>query len=526
VFWLAGVGGKRHITRQMSTIRMHRITARTWAIIATVIGALSLAMALSGEFETMLAWWMAIILLLPPLLWAQKNRYVSLKIICFLAFMTQFVSLPFFYFDRDNFAWHHVKPFGFTALDALPILSKVMLFLFFLIVFFKLLYRLRLFDVSSNPLSGRVQLPVAKSKGTSFFALKANYLKQGRYSRLYGVLIVLIIILAVPLNLWMYSQGISIVGVEAPKLPYRVSGILHYFAVFTVPLLLGFLYWKTKRNLFLAMILLMYAWILGLTTISRFALLIMMLPVLAFAWLDQRRWLLMVAGIGAVVGFAVVSLARNFVHVVAGNEVSADTKKSIQTIIVDIFTQPDSPFREADFMIRTFVGIFDRIDGFGNLVMSRFYDPNAVLSPLGFLLRMIWRPFAPLDVDLHHIQWQGDILPFGFYNGGALLSNTIIVGNASLLWIVASAFVAAFMLVLVEKNAYSVTVRYGLSDLFAPALIGFLAIVFFIENGGSITFLAPLLFLIITNLLSRLCRFNRPKSSTASTPTIHKIQGF
>ncbi len=500
---------------------MRRITVRKLFIFASVFGALSFAMALSGEFEAMLAWWMVIILLMPPLLWAQKNHYISLKVICFLSFMTQFVSLPFFYFDRDNFAWNHVKPFGFTAVEALPILSKIMLFLVILIISFKLLYRLHIFGGSSNPNYGRAQRSSALSKGTSFFAYKAHFLNPSRYSRIYGFVIFLIIILVVPLNLWMYSHGISIVGVQAPKLPYKMSGILHYLAVFIVPLLIGFLYWKTRRNFFLVMILICYSWILGLTTVSRFALLIVLLPVLAFAWLDQRRWLLMFASMGALVGFAVVSLARNFVHIVSGNEVGAYTGNSILSIILDIFTEPDTPFREADFLIRTFVGIFDRIDGFGNLVMSKFYDPNAVLSPLGFLLRMICRPFAPFDVDLHHIQWQGNVLPFGFYNGGALLSNAIILGNASLLWIVASAFVTALMLVLVEKNVNIVIASYGLSNLFAPALIGFLAIVFFIETGGSITFLAPLMILIIANLLSPIYRFIRHKFSSTSGPAPH-----
>jgi len=500
---------------------MRRIVTRKLLIGISTVGIVSLAMALRGEIETMIAWWMAIMLLLPPLLWAQKNRYVSLKIICFLAFMTQFVSLPFFYFDRDKFPWNHVKPFGFTALEAWPILSKVTLFLVFLIVFFKLLYRLRIFGGSSNPLYDIAHIPAEKPIETTFIGEKAHYLKPSRYSRFYGFFIVLVIISIVPLNLWMYSQGISIVGVQAPKLPYKLSGLLHYLAVFVIPLLLGFLYWRSKRNLFLVMILLCYALLLGLTTISRFALLIVMLPILAFAWLDQRRWLLIFSGTIAVVGFAVVSLARNFVYLVAGDEVIADTSKSIPTIIGDLFAQTDSPFLEGDFLVRMFVGIFDRIDGFGNLVMSRFYDPNAVLSPLGFLLRMICRPFAPMDVDLHHIQWQGDMLPFGFYNGGALLSNAVILGNAGLLWIVASALVAAFMLVLVEKNAYSVTVSYGLSELFSSALIGFLSIVFFIETGGSITFLAPLILLIMANLLSPVFRLIRSKSSSTIARRTH-----
>ena len=501
-----------------SLFRMSIKTTRTSVIGASLVGALSLAMAVSGEFEAMLAWWMAILILLPPLLWALKTRYLTLKIICFLAFITQIVTLPFFYFNREafTFVWGHVKPFGFTAVEALPMLSKVMLFLVCLIIFFKMLHRLHLFDRSSNPHSARFRLPSVQSKAMSFLAEKAHFFKPSRYSRFFGLLIVIIISVATPMNLWMFSQGISMVGVDPPNLPYRLSGILHYFAVFMVPLLLGILYWKSKQSFFLTMILFCYSWILGFTSISRFALIIVMLPIFTSAWLERRFLLLTFVGLGTVVGFAMVSSERRFVHIVTDGKAGADTGDGILTIITNILTEPDSPISDINFFLNTFVSIFDRIDGFGNLVMSNFYDPHAVLSPTGFLLRMIWRHFAPLDVDLHHIQWQGNILPIGFYNGGALLSNTIIIGNASLIWIVASALVTAGILVLLEKSAYRIIGRYGLNDSFASVIIGFLAIIFFIETGGSVTFVMPLLLLCIASVLPPLYRFNRPKSFVAS----------
>lgn len=506
---------------------MRRKTAQTLAIGASLIGVGSLAMAVSGEFEAMLAWWMVIVLLLPPLWWALKTRYVALKIICLLAFITQFVTVPFFYFNRDAFAfnWGHVNPFGFTAVDALPMLSMVMLFVVCLIIFFKLLYRFRLLGDSGNLQSDRFQLHSVQSKERSFLAEKAHFLKPSRHSLVYGLLIVLVISVVSVLNLWMFSQGISMVGVEPPNLPYKLSGILHYLTVYVVPLLLGCLYWKSKKSFFLTIILLCYSWVLGLTSISRFALIVVILPVLASAWLDRRRWLLMFIGLGTVGGFAMVNSARSFVHIVTAGKAGADTGKDILTIIADILTEPDIPIREADLFLKTLLSIFERIDGFGNLVFSKFYDPNAVIGPLGFLLRMIWRPFAPVDIDSHHMEWQGNVLPEGFVNGGALLSNAVILGNANLLWIVASALVAAGILVLLEKSVQRVIARYGLPDPLASALIGFLALIFFIETGGSPTFVVPLLLLSIASLLPPFYRFNRPKSSAASAHSAHSGHG-
>src|SRR5260221_2514209 len=116
----------------------------------------SIGLALASEWSAVLAWWIAIALLLPPLLWALKTRYVVLITICSIAFATQFATVPFFYVNRENFAWGHVKPFGFTAWEAFPILGKVSLFLFALVVFFRWFYPISLFGGSLRKLRSRM----------------------------------------------------------------------------------------------------------------------------------------------------------------------------------------------------------------------------------------------------------------------------------------------------------------------------------------------------------------------------------
>lgn len=493
------------------TVGVRRKTAQGLAIGTTVIGVASIAMAIGGEFETMLAWWMATALLVLPLLSALYTPYVALKTICLLTFITQFVTLPVFYIDRDDFAWGHVKPFGFTAMEAWPILAKVLLFLACLIVFFKLLYRFRFFGGACLPHSGRFQLSVEQSKMTAFLAKNANSLKSRQRTWIYFVIIILVISVMIPLNLWMFSRGISIVGVEPPELPYRLSGILHYLSKFIIPMLLGYLYWKTRRGFFPMALLLGYALILGLSSVSRSVLIMVMLPVLALAWLDRRRWLLAIAGLGTVIGYASVTLARSFVHLVVGERTVTLTDGGMVPILHTMLTDPESHLVEFNFLWRNLIGIFGRIDGFENLVMAQYYDPNGVVGPLGFLLRMIWRPFAPIDLDLHHVQWQGNLLPEGFVNGGALLSNAVILGNASPLWIVGSAMVTACAMVVLEKSTFRVVARYGLPDLLASGIIGLLSIFFFIESGGASVFVVPFLLLLIASCLPPLCRFDRPK---------------
>ena len=484
------------------------LTVQTLAIGATLIGFASIAIAVSGEYEALMAWWMVIFLLLPPLIWALNTSYVALKTICLIAFTAQFVTVPIFYMDRDTFSWGHVKPFGFTAIEALPMLSKVALFLVFLIVFFKVLYDLPISGCTAQRRSKKFQSSATQLTLWAVIVENTHSLKPGRNAWIYVGLIFLVISVATVINLWMFSQGISIVGVEPPRLPYRLSGILHYLTRYIIPLLLGYLFWKTKRGFFPTAVLMGYGLILGVSSVSRSALAYVMLPVLLAAWCDKRWALLIFTSLGTTIGFSLVSFARNFVYIVIDGKTGALNDTDVLCILINVLLDPDSPLGEVDFLLRAVVGIFNRMDGFENMVMSHFYDPNAVLEPVKLLLGMIWRPLAPIDNALHSIQWQGSVPPEGFFCGGVLLSNVVILGNANLMWVIASAVVVACTLVLLEKSAHRVTARYGLPDMLASSLIILLSIIFFNETGGSSIFLVPLLLLIVASLLPPLYRFN------------------
>lgn len=485
----------------------------------------SLGLALAGEYDTVLAWWVAIALLLPPLLWALKTRYTALVTICSIAFATQFVTLPFFYLNRDKFAWGHVKPFGFTALEAFPMLAKVSFFLLAMVMFFRWFYRISF--VGGSPHNLKVRLPQSwlfeistKKNQGAIVALKPHHNAQ-----LFVLFIIAIITAMVPLHFWMFSQGISLVGVEPPNLPYKISGFLHYFTKYIIPLVLGYLYLKTGRGFFPMVLLLTYAWILGLSSVSRSALVLVMLPVLALAWLDCRRLLLLVAGLGTLLGFSTVSLARAFVHIVVGGKSGAVTESGIGAILFEIINDPSSQLMDVDFLFLGLVGVFDRVDGFSNLVMSQYYNPNEVIGVFGFILRMISRKLAPFDLDLHHIQWQGNVLPEGFVNGGALLSNAVIVGNEGLWWVLIGAMVTALTLVILEKSTERLFMRYRASGLIGTGVISFLCMTYFIETGGSEIFVYPFIMIFIASWLPPLFRLDgkrrtKPKIYGSSQVTI------
>ena len=472
-----------------------------WGFIFIIV---SLAFFVSGELVTLMTWWLMISLLLPPLVWTFRTRYVALKTICGVSFITQFLTLPFFYHYRNEFAWGHVKPFGFTVIEALPILAKVSLFLFSLIIFFKFFYSATLFgrrcNKIENDFSAHEAIKVSVNKQNDFD------LRSNKNTGLFALLIIMIIGVLIPLNLWSYSQGVGLTGVEPPHLPYKLSGILFYLMKYITPMLLAYLYSQTNRGWFLMLLMLTYAWILGLCSVSKGAVLIVMFAVLVLSWIDNRKIMLVVAGMGTLLGVAVAAGARAYVYIIFDGKAGGDTSEGILKLLFNTLSELDKSIWNFDYLPLIINGILNRIEGFENLVMAQFYDPYAVDGPWQFVLRMIWKGLAPYDVNLHHMQWQGNILPEGFNNGGALLSNAVIVGNSGFWWIVVSAMVTSFFLVILEKSCNRIKYKYTGFELVSTPVIFFMSYLYFANTGGDPMFIFSLLLLLFVSWMPPLFR--------------------
>ena len=482
-------------------------TRRFYYGVTTVLLA-SIIFAFAGEFETVLAWWSSILLLLPPLLVAFQTPYVSLRTVCGISFLTQFITLPFFFLYKDDFVWGHVKPFHFTASEAFPILTKVSLFLCVLVICFKFFYPILFFGGSSLKYNKAISLnniTQDRSKISSFFEAKKN-----RHKLLFSLLLILLLLLLVPLCLWSYSQGIGLTGVQSASLPYRLSGIIFYLTKYITPAILVYFYSKTNRGWPLMLLILAYSLVLGLTSVSKASVLFLVLPVLILALLDKRIFMFGVAFIGMLVGISFSSLARTYVYIVTDGKTGADTSNSIIKLIVNIITVPDSPVFKFDFFPRIIISILSRVESFENLVLAQYYDPDAVIGAWGFILRMIGLGGADFDIDSHMMQWQGNLLPEGFVNTGALLSNAVIVGNAGLWWVIVSAMATSVCLIILEKSSDRLACKFTQYAAFNVPVIFFLTAIFFSSSGASsVIFCYPFLLILLSSFLPKTLFKNR-----------------
>lgn len=436
-------------------------------------------------------------LIFPPFLLSLSTPYISLKIFLLISLVTQYITLPYFFLDRDRWIFSDTIPFGFTALETFPILLKISLFLFAVLFFFRLIFRLswtqrsiRKFSIASEYNSSFKEKSMKKKIPNPFVI---NDLKTMKFSLLIFLLIPPLIIL----NLWMYSNGVGITGVAPPRLPYKMSGILFYFTKFLVPVLLGYLYFKSKRRFLLMITYLIYAWIFGLCATSKGAVLIIMTPVIALAWIDKRYFVFLTAALGTVVGVFLASGARYYVHYVDQNVTGADTTYSLFFLINSIVFDPTSRLWDLDFLPWMIAGIAGRVEYFGSLVQAQYYDPDAVVGAVGFLLRMIWTGLVEIDVDAHHIEWQGYILPKGFFNGGSILSNAIIVSNSALWWLMISGLITAVMLVAIEKSTNYFFRRYIFISTMRVPTIFYLTLLYFTQSSTSNIFVLVIIVMIV-----------------------------
>ena len=95
-----------------------------------------------GHFQALASWWFLIFLFSPILIWSIKTSYIAPKIFCIVAIFTQVVTLPwFFIINNEDWRWAGVNPFEFTALETVPIIGKIALFLYAFVIFVSFLYR-------------------------------------------------------------------------------------------------------------------------------------------------------------------------------------------------------------------------------------------------------------------------------------------------------------------------------------------------------------------------------------------------
>lgn len=449
----------------------------------------SIVLIIAEQWEAIGALWVVFVCLLPAMYLALLTSYLSIKILCAVTLITQIVTVPLFYLQSDRYAFGQHRPFGFTALEVAPALATVGLFLVMVVILVissqNVIYKPIKFDELKCSL-----FPASNSK-VKFIKVKERQL------HLIAAILGLIAI-SLPIKFWMFSMGIGLVGVEPPSLPYRLSGIMTYLFGMIVPLTIGYFYLRTNRDsLLLVILILLYAVLVGLSSVSKSVILFIAAPIVGFAWIDRRWGIFAIAGLIAGLGVLIAESSRAIVYVQLDSSIGAETGLGTLRLLQDVLRKVE--WTPENFLVYT--GIVARIQGFEKLFLSSQFNAEMVGGPFRIFLKAVSGYLVPMDHDTLHIEFLGRTTLPGFYDAGTTIIDWMLMSsNNNILMLLPFAIYTAFTLVFLEKLLMIGFRKYRFQMQFIQTAMLFIVLWFYAATG-SIQFHFIVLLVVIFGFL-------------------------
>lgn len=246
-----------------------------------------------------------------------RKQYFILPLFFSLSFAANAVSPAFFFMDRDTYSYSGfsaVKGFNFDIYEFLIIYGNLFvllaLILLLTIYFYSLLikrnHRLRSLKINSD-YANDSKCSIALFEQT--VGLSVN-------RRFYNLTIVFFVIcILTPLNILMYVNGLGISTVEPEELPFKIIGILFYFRGYIAPAILGYLYFKSSRKSSITTLIILYAVLVGVLSLSKSSVILTCLPVIAFAYIDKKLVRLAITILCVMFLYSFIAWSRQFVFI-------------------------------------------------------------------------------------------------------------------------------------------------------------------------------------------------------------------
>lgn len=462
-------------------------------MISSISIAISFVLIFMGKFELILALWILFFTFLPSLLLVRSLPFLSIKVVVYFVVVTQAVTLPLFYLRAESYRFQSHRPYEFTGLESIKVFIPLGLLLFTIV-----LVSFILLQISSKKFTAYF-----RNKDCNTAAIRRlqyvdlpNYrlLKNCRYNTNVFIAIFIVITIMIPVNAWMFQKGIGLTGVAPPHLPFRLSGVLTYLAKLIVPSLLFFLYFLSTRKSYLIVFLFgLYSIFLGVATVSRGSVLLVMLAPLACAIFDRRIAIMMLSSFLVSLSFLVATVARNFVYVV-------DEGVSGVSMDLDVFRVLVASMNEVDLelILFSFLSIVERLTSFQNLFMSSQFDAVSVGGGWAIFAKQIdWRLIAFNHKEMH-LEMLGYVVPNGFYMGlKGFWGPAMAAMSQSYFFLLPFGIFATFFLILQEWLLRKITTKYCLKkDLLLITIVIF-TLNFLVGQGQPlINYLMALLVLV------------------------------
>lgn len=259
-------------------------------------------------------------LILPPILgWvlycAIKSGYFVLTGFFGLSFIATAITPAFFFMNKNDYSFsgfNAIKDFNFDIYEFLNIYLYVIFMLLLILIFTISLNKIFIKQISTK-IQRKNNLGY-ESHGKYLLIRQEKEIRKKINNKIYTLYIVLFVMgVLVPLNMFMYVNGIGISTVVPEARSFKIVGILFYFRNYFVPVIITYLYFKSNRKTGITILLLLYAAFVGALSLSKGNITLICLPVVLFAFLDRKIARLTISAFYFLLLFGIVAWARQFV---------------------------------------------------------------------------------------------------------------------------------------------------------------------------------------------------------------------
>ena len=147
-------------------------------------------------------------------------------------------------------------------------------------------------------------------------------------------------------------------------------------------------------------------------------------------------------------------------------------------------------------LLVSFKDILFRFDNFSNFILASNYDSSRTIGGKGFLYWLIYKPLVNLDVDAHHLAWQGYTMDKGLFHIGGLLSNFLIVYGTGIFNAFLFAFLCSSILCSSELICMNVCAKYNISK--HASIIPICLTLLYFARGGMDKIFAFIFFTLLS----------------------------
>ena len=361
----------------------------------------------------------------------QRYGASIVKSIAFILILLYSWTTPYFFYLLKNNEWWLQDVHNININDEYLIISVNYLFLITILLFLNtnLRFYLRKFFLNKTKLKIiRFYSDKIKDKySTNFIIFLISFLKKR--SLLFLFLLILLI-----LRIYAFQNGIGITGLEQKALPFKLTGIIYISINILSPIILG-IYLINSYSLPINSLIVIFsifnailAGSKGIFLLTFMGLIINKIILFISSKISLRKFFISIISLFATLLISLIlinSIKSNLLAYSDGNIEKIGIGDAIE---IAIEKNQEKDFNE--IFIATKNLILNRFDGINNIFISSKYNSKQVRGGRAFnRLGKIWhrQSFYKENPGDHHLQWVGNEYKLGFYLGGGIGSDMMII---------------------------------------------------------------------------------------------------